>query len=349
MHLVSNTDFYHGIMGGCILGLSSSLFLLFTGQITGLSGIAEGLVSSKGEDWHGSYVLGLCLSGTTMSLLFKDNSSSFDHHTSMLSTEMIVVAGLLTGFGTRLGSGCTSGHGLCGLPRRSLRSLVAVATFMSTGAITAYICHLPAVHPSLVSHHTLPRHQYLQPGTSIAVIAMIAGRYLNLFDAISSRDPSQGIASKAIRSSLSVHAASLLCGFSFGVGLIVSGMCNPSRVIRFLDFSSSDGWDPTLMAVLMSGVLINTVSFHVFKHSKLQVVCEPRRDLGASLHMGLVRPNLVIDWRLLLGSALFGVGWGIAGICPGPGLVSLGALSEGATIFIPSVFIGMIIKQCFIS
>lgn len=348
MHLVSNTDYYHGVLGGCMLGLSSSLFLLLTGQITGLSGIAEGLVSSKGEDWHGSYVLGLCLSGTTMSLLFKDRSN-FDDYTSMLSTEMIVVAGLLTGFGTRLGSGCTSGHGLCGLPRRSLRSLVAVATFMSTGAITAYICNLPAVRPSLISPHTgtLPRHQYLQPGTSIAVIAMIAGRYLNLFDAISSKDPSQG---KAMRSSLSVHAASLLCGFSFGVGLIVSGMCSPNRVIRFLDFSSSEGWDPTLISVLMSGVLINSVSFHVFKYwSKLQVVCEPRRDLGASLHMGLVRPNLEINWRLLLGSALFGVGWGIAGICPGPGLVSLGALSEGATVFMPSVFIGMVMKQCCIT
>jgi len=347
MHLVSNTDFYHGILGGCMLGLSSSLFLLFTGQITGLSGIAEGLVSSKGEDWHGSYVLGLCLPGTTISLLFKDRSN-FDDYTSMLSTEMIVVAGLLTGFGTRLGSGCTSGHGLCGLPRRSLRSLVAVVTFMSTGAITAYICHLPSVRPSLLSHHTLPRHQYLQSSTSVAMIAMIAGRYLNLFDTISSRGSSQGIASKPIRSSLSVHAASLLCGFSFGVGLIVSGMCSPSRVIRFLDFSSSDGWDPTLMSVLMSGVLINSVSFHVFKYSKLQVVCEPRRDLGASLHMGLERPNLEINWRLLVGSALFGIGWGIAGICPGPGLVSLGALSDGATIFIPSVFIGMIMKQCCI-
>jgi len=100
------------------------------------------------------------------------------------------------------------------------------------------------------------------------------------------------------------------------------------------------------MAVLMSGVLINSVSFHVFKNTKQQVVCAPSKDLGTSLHMGLVGPNLEINWRLLVGSALFGIGWGIAGICPGPGLVNLGAMSEGATIFMPSLFVGMIMKQC---
>lgn len=124
--------------GGVLIGISSSIILLYLGRITGISGIfASSLlqISKKTESWKYFFLLGLILGGVILKLVYP---GLFDYQVTG-SVLLVSLAGLLVGFGTRLGSGCTSGHGVCGLPRKSLRSLVATLTFMVTGVITVYI------------------------------------------------------------------------------------------------------------------------------------------------------------------------------------------------------------------
>jgi len=124
-------------LGGILLGLAAALFVILHGRILGISGIVSGLLSPKEGDinWRLSLVLGI-LSAPLLSSLFFDL-----HTTTVIDADWItlIVAGVLVGFGANYGSGCTSGHGVCGLSRLSPRSLVATLSFMSAGFLTAFV------------------------------------------------------------------------------------------------------------------------------------------------------------------------------------------------------------------
>ena len=123
--------------GGIILGIAAALYVILHGRILGISGIVSGLLSPKvGDfDWRLSLVLGLLSAPFWGSVLFGL------YTTSVIDADWIaiIVAGLLVGFGANYGSGCTSGHGVCGLSRLSPRSLVATISFMSTGFFTVFV------------------------------------------------------------------------------------------------------------------------------------------------------------------------------------------------------------------
>ncbi len=119
--------------GGLLIGLAAVLLIHFCGRIAGISGILSGLLS-KPEGWRIAFLAGLIGSPLLYSLFF-----TLPEINVQTSWPMIIVAGLLVGVGTRLGSGCTSGHGVCGLSRFSKRSLVATLTFMVTGIVTATV------------------------------------------------------------------------------------------------------------------------------------------------------------------------------------------------------------------
>lgn len=126
-----------GLLGGTLIGLSVTIMMLFVGRITGISGIFGGVVvPQRGEvSWRVVFVLGL-LSGGMLLRFFYPQAFPLPGDSSLF---LVVVAGLLVGFGTRMGSGCTSGHGICGLARFSQRSFVSVLTFMVTGALAVYV------------------------------------------------------------------------------------------------------------------------------------------------------------------------------------------------------------------
>ena len=123
---------------------------------------------------------------------------------------------------------------------------------------------------------------------------------------------------------------SLLAGLVFGLGLIVSGMANPAKVLGFLDLTGN--WDPSL-ALVMAGAI--SISFFAF----LVAQKRSRSLIGADMRLPGGRH---IDRRLVVGGLLFGVGWGIAGFCPGPGLVALGMGEVKALVFVASMLTGMI-------
>lgn len=128
------------LVGGLIIGLATSILLLFNGRVAGISGIVSGLLApARGETaWRALFVGGLLLGGLVLLLVFPEAVSA----PAVRSPSVVAVAGLLVGFGTRLGSGCTSGHGVCGLSRLSVRSLVATLTFIAAGMATVGLTHL---------------------------------------------------------------------------------------------------------------------------------------------------------------------------------------------------------------
>ena len=125
-----------GLAGGLLIGSSVVLLLYTLGRIAGISGIAAGAITQNGIEryWRLSFLIGIVLSAVLYMVFVGD----LQVQTQMSST-WLVVAGLLVGFGTRLGSGCTSGHGVAGLSRLSPRSIVATLTFMAAAIVTTNI------------------------------------------------------------------------------------------------------------------------------------------------------------------------------------------------------------------
>lgn len=126
----------HGLIGGAMIGAASALLLLTHGRIAGISGITGSLLTRTTHDrgWRVAFVGGLLIAGLVSARVAPSAVGA-----SVRALPLVVVAGVLVGFGTRLGNGCTSGHGVCGISRFSTRSLIAVMTFMTTGGLTAWL------------------------------------------------------------------------------------------------------------------------------------------------------------------------------------------------------------------
>ena len=136
---VPTSDLLAGLAGGLIIGAATSFMLLFSGRIAGVSGIIGGLLpATRGDiDWRAMFLAGLLVGGVILRFIYP---AAFPA-TIDASPMTLIGAGLLVGFGTRMGNGCTSGHGVCGIGRMSRRSLVATITFLLSGMVTVYITH----------------------------------------------------------------------------------------------------------------------------------------------------------------------------------------------------------------
>jgi uncharacterized membrane protein YedE/YeeE len=122
---------------------------------------------------------------------------------------------------------------------------------------------------------------------------------------------------------------SLVAGLVFGIGLIVSGMANPSKVLGFLDLAGK--WDPSLAFVMAGAIAVGAVAFAFARNRTVSLIGLQMR-LPSATH---------IDRRLVGGGLLFGIGWGIAGFCPGPALVALGMGEHKAVVFVAAMLAGM--------
>ena len=120
-----------------------------------------------------------------------------------------------------------------------------------------------------------------------------------------------------------------VAGLVFGLGLVVAGMANPAKVLGFLDLAGE--WDPSLAVVMVGAIAVGAVGFSLAKRRTASL-------LGLPMHLPTARQ---IDRRLIGGSLLFGIGWGLAGICPGPALVLIGAGAMKGWIFVAAMLAGM--------
>ena len=127
----------------------------------------------------------------------------------------------------------------------------------------------------------------------------------------------------------------MFSGLLFGVGLMVSGMANPAKVLGFLDLAGR--WDPSLALVMAGAIAVGAIAFLFAKRRKKSLLGLPMQ----------IPANANVTLRLVLGSAVFGVGWGLAGFCPGPALVALGAGLPKAWGFVAAMLAGMAVFELF--
>ncbi len=266
-----------------MIGLATLLLWLLDGRIAGISGIFGQIFEPRRDAilWRLAFVAGLVLAPSAYALVHPLPPLSVTH-----SAALLIGAGLLVGFGTRLSNGCTSGHGICGLARLSKRSLTATAVFMVVAAATVFLAR--HIHRSLM----MPR----------------------LFSAF-------------------------ICGLIFGIGLIVAQMSNPAKVLNFLDIAgvSTGTWDPSLAFVMAGAIPVAAIGFILARRRKAPVLadifCPPSET--------------TITARLVIGAAMFGIGWGLVGFCPGPALTALGFGRSEAAIFVAAMIAGMLLFQAY--
>lgn len=122
-----------------------------------------------------------------------------------------------------------------------------------------------------------------------------------------------------------------LAGLILGLGLILSGMANPAKVVGFLDVTGL--WDPSLGLVMGGGLAVGAIGFAILRNRRSTLLGDPLN----------LPTNRVIDTRLIAGSVIFGIGWGLTGICPGPGLVLLGAGLDAGLVYVLALLAGMAI------
>lgn len=216
-----------------------------------------------------------------------------------------IIGGFLVGVGTRMGNGCTSGHGVCGIPRFAPRSIVATMVFMATGFMMATLRY----YRPFLNNGSSFGQPYAEVWRWIALAVLIIA---NLYAAFLT------LTTPGKRVELLI---SYIIGLIFGLGLVVSGMCRVSKIQNFLIIG--DVWDPSLAFVMASAVAINVVTFNY----TLRKVEKPL--LAGESGKYCVPPRGIIDARLLAGAAIFGLGWGLAGLCPGPGVIVFFSMTEG--------------------
>ena len=130
-----------------------------------------------------------------------------------------------------------------------------------------------------------------------------------------------------------VALASFVCGLIFGFGLLISGMTQPAKVLGFLDILGR--WDPTLGFVMVSALVVSSIGFALVRTREQSVL--------AARYLWPTRTD--IDRRLVIGAILFGIGWGLVGLCPGPALVNLTGLMPDLMVFVLAMAVGMIIEN----
>ncbi len=282
-------------------------------RVAGISGIFGGLRTATGDDfaWRALFIGGL-LGGAALDNALNPRAEL--PTLPALGVPRYVLAGLLVGAGTKLGNGCTSGHGVCGLARGSQRSLAAVLVFMFTGFASSTVLHL--LQPSgavALPAFTLPPLRMAPAAGHLPSLALAAYTALLMLT--------------AMRAHTTLNT--LLCGVTFGLGLGISGMTYPQKVTSFLDATGLGGvaWDPSLAFVMGGGLLGSALGCVRWLRTRVVLsadcICATLRVRSYQASRRLAAPVLApkfalptrsdIDARLLGGAALFGTGWSLAG------------------------------------
>jgi uncharacterized membrane protein YedE/YeeE len=324
--LASNLPAYFpAVMGGMSIGLLALAQLVICGRVLGISGAVRGLVEapfnggeqSKQPSWRSVFVGGLFVGGLLLQALLPAS----DLRPAIFPAARIATAGLLVGVGTSLSNGCTSGHGICGNARLSIRSFVSTCTFMMFGALAVTVLHSSQGLPSgfIIPQPASPQIAQLS--------SMILGSTVVFFSVMSFLvNRARALGESGILG-ISEQLTNFGTGILFALSLGVSGMVDSSKVVGFLSVFSGS-WDATL-GFVMAGALLVALPGYQFVLSRFG----PKAPLACSAFS--LPQSKEINKKLLLGSAIFGTGWGMAGLCPGP------ALATHNLVFVATMVVGM--------
>jgi len=329
MLLISNSDIFRSILGGLLLCLACSTLLFVKGRLPGFAGMVYGIIKRDNTfQWRSSLAAGLLFTGAFLYLKngFGSHSENYvlDHPATFISGLDFfgwAISGLLIGVGSRWAEGCTSGHGLGGLPRLSRKSAASVATFVSIAMVVATLrAKYPFFDRTLWADKTFDLDRERS-----CIAGMFVSGLIVLFNIITNRNGKDGIIDIFV---------SFFCGILFAVAIIVGGVARRTKVLGFLTLDEK--WDPSMVILGITMLISNFFAYSYILN---------RRPLLAN-EFGIPPGDDVIEKKMLIGSALFGIGWGISGFTPGSAF-SIGSIYEPQpfVIYLPAVALGQFLAD----
>jgi uncharacterized membrane protein YedE/YeeE len=317
-------------IGGMLLGLSSTVLLHQTGRWSGASSIYRGATEKPLGSWQQTWIAG-CMGAVALARLTQAPWLTQYLGANAVDSPLgeVILASVLIGAGTRLANGCTSGHGVMGVPRFSLRSIVATGTFMATGVLAASFLRpllFTEAAPGAGASALLPNELAVVGNVAIAA----ASAYSLALD---------------LKQHFQAAALTFACGLTFGLGLLVSGMVEAEKITGFLDIrplfdaSSLRRWDPSMIVVMCSALLTNALTFNLWLIPKGTKHHEGQPAAIEGFKYTLPTATKITS-ALVVGSALFGVGWGLSGICVGPAVANAAKGGVTSLIVLASISLG---------
>ncbi|KAF2737525.1 YeeE/YedE family integral membrane protein-like protein [Polyplosphaeria fusca] len=319
-------------IGAVLLHQATSLLLYQNGSVLGCAGILRRVLTAPTRE-NISFMAGMALSFLPLKLFLPELLTNYPPIPSTLQAALVTLGvGALVGWGTKASSGCTSGHMLCGLARLSGRSTVAVATFFPAAIVTHHLahptlfteacppgrpCYLPT-YPSWETTNTL-----LLLATATIFAARTVPSYLAKIAANEPKTDSDSVARQAVQ---------VCAGLEFGLGLHISQLASPSKVLSFLSLPNWDSWDPSLAMVMLFGVLPSLLEIQVRGFSTPPLF-KSKFDLPSKTFKDT-------DWLFVLGAAVFGIGWGLTGACPGPAVLRAAAQPTWGLLWMGGFWLG---------
>ncbi|KAI8895970.1 hypothetical protein BC833DRAFT_599357 [Globomyces pollinis-pini] len=284
------------LVGSMYLLTSVVGMYVLLGRVTGVNGMIQR--SLQPDLWRISFLFGLLISGISANIYNNQLLGWYTPSSGLQSFWNWIIAGWLVGYGAKRGSGCTSGHMLCGVSRFSRRSIIASACFVSSGMIARVI--LPSDSGFSMIQERIPSEgdilnqiSFLFAFISILMVGVLVTK----------------------RTSWLRPFISLWCGFIFGCGLILAKMTQARVVIGFLSLLKDPLlFDPTLLSLVLGAVVPLSIIYNLYIAHQKKTLLNDQFDVPSRTD---------IDKDLIIGSIAFGFGWGVCGICPGPLIVNL--------------------------
>ncbi|KAL4782478.1 hypothetical protein BJX76DRAFT_290716 [Aspergillus varians] len=295
----------HTSFGALLLYQSSSSLLLHNGLVLGVSSLLAGFMLNPSRH-NVPIIVGLLSSVVPIYLFMPSLLPTYPEAPSSWASLLSTIGtGFLLGWGAKSGKGCTSGHMLCGLSRLSARSLIATSIFFITALLTAnFFSEIPPCSPGSPCYTpAYPSSLELMFIVGATALTFVTNAFV--------------IPRTMHRSERSRLIFSYLAGLQFGTGLLISGMADPVKVLRFFAFLTDPArFDPSLALVILFGIapsLITNLSMKPGQKASKPTLAETWRLPTATV--------ADIDWRFVLGAMVFGVAWGLKGVCPGPAIL----------------------------
>lgn len=326
-------------VGALLLHQSTSSLLYQNGDILGASGFLRRIFSAPTKELI-AFFAGMALSYIPLNTLVPQMVMAYPSVKLTPQTAIVTIGlGAIIGWGTKMSNGCTSGHMLCGLSRLSGRSTLAVATFFPVAVVTHHLAHPTLRTEACPGNIPCYTPVYPPPATTaslliLAALSIFSARTIPGIVARYTASPKENGSKSSPKTTLSAPriTTQFFSGLLFALGLHISGMSHPAKVASFLSFPVLKQWDPSLALILLFGVGPNLIENQIVGFTS-----PPKFAIQFSLPTKTLKD---VDAKFVLGAAVFGIGWGLSGTCPGPAVLRAFAQPVWGALWMMGFWIG---------